>query len=56
MYCFCFLQNLAPVFDWLDYLNFALSPLEINDTEPVVVYGKEYLQQVSDLVNSTDPV
>ncbi|PIO36729.1 hypothetical protein AB205_0151420 [Aquarana catesbeiana] len=50
------LQNLAPVFDWLDYLNFALSPLEINDTEPVVVYGKEYLQQVSDLVNSTDPV
>ncbi|XP_075718016.1 endothelin-converting enzyme 2 isoform X2 [Rhinoderma darwinii] len=50
------LQNLAPAFDWMDYLSFALSPLDINDTEPVVVYGKEYLQQVSALVNNTDPV
>ncbi|KTG46058.1 hypothetical protein cypCar_00047592, partial [Cyprinus carpio] len=45
---------LAPAVEWLDYLNFVLSPLELNDTEPVVVYAKEYLQQVSDLINKTD--
>ncbi|CAH2248424.1 endothelin-converting enzyme 2 [Pelobates cultripes] len=50
------LQILSPAFDWMDYLGFALSPLELNDTEPVVVYGKEYLQQVSELVNNTDPM
>ncbi|XP_030633266.1 endothelin-converting enzyme 2b, partial [Chanos chanos] len=48
------LQLLAPAIDWLDYLNAVLSPLELNDTEPVVVYAKEYLQQVSDLINKTD--
>uniref|UniRef100_A0A8C5PBL5 endothelin-converting enzyme 1 n=1 Tax=Leptobrachium leishanense TaxID=445787 RepID=A0A8C5PBL5_9ANUR len=48
------LQTLSPAFDWMDYLGFALSPLDLNDTEPVVVYGKEYLQQVSELVNNTD--
>lgn len=35
-------------------MNSALSPLELNETEPVVVYAKEYLQQVSELVNKTD--
>lgn len=40
--------------DWLDYLTAALSPLDLNDTEPVVVYAKEYLQQVSELINKTD--
>ncbi|MCJ8740172.1 hypothetical protein PDJAM_G00055850 [Pangasius djambal] len=48
------LQTLAPAVDWLDYLTSALSPLELNETEPVVVYAKEYLQQVSDLINKTD--
>uniref|UniRef100_A0A8C1CYI7 endothelin-converting enzyme 1 n=2 Tax=Cyprinus carpio TaxID=7962 RepID=A0A8C1CYI7_CYPCA len=48
------LQVLSPAVEWLDYLNFVLSPLELNDTEPVVVYAKEYLQQVSDLINKTD--
>ncbi|KAG5836976.1 hypothetical protein ANANG_G00234360 [Anguilla anguilla] len=48
------LQILAPAVDWLDYLSSALSPLDLNDTEPVVVYAKEYLQQVSDLINKTD--
>lgn len=48
------LQVLAPVVDWLDYLISALSPLDLNDTEPVVVYAKEYLQQVSDLINKTE--
>jgi endothelin-converting enzyme len=40
--------------DWLDYLSSALSPLDLNDTEPVVLYAKEYLQQVSDLINKTE--
>uniref|UniRef100_A0A8C2BMS4 endothelin-converting enzyme 1 n=1 Tax=Cyprinus carpio TaxID=7962 RepID=A0A8C2BMS4_CYPCA len=48
------MQVLSPAVEWLDYLNFVLSPLELNDTEPVVVYAKEYLQQVSDLINKTD--
>ncbi|XP_032888089.1 endothelin-converting enzyme 2 isoform X2 [Amblyraja radiata] len=48
------LQNLSPFIDWLDYLSFALAPLELNDTEPVVVYAKNYLQLMSDLINNTD--
>ncbi|KAI1235942.1 hypothetical protein IHE44_0002035 [Lamprotornis superbus] len=48
------LQLLAPAIDWLDYLSYALAPLELVDTEPVVVYGDTYLQQVSDLINDTD--
>ncbi|XP_067392568.1 endothelin-converting enzyme 2 [Emydura macquarii macquarii] len=48
------LQALAPAIDWLDYMAYALSPLELSEAEPVVVYGREYLQQVSDLINSTD--
>uniref|UniRef100_A0A3Q4B3X3 endothelin-converting enzyme 1 n=1 Tax=Mola mola TaxID=94237 RepID=A0A3Q4B3X3_MOLML len=48
------LQLLAPAVDWLDYLSSALSPLELNDTEPVVLYAREYLQQVSDIINKTD--
>lgn len=45
---------LAPAVDWLDFLSSSLSPLELNDTEPVVLYAREYLQQVSDLINKTD--
>ncbi|XP_042195152.1 endothelin-converting enzyme 2 isoform X3 [Callorhinchus milii] len=48
------LQNLAPAIDWMDFLTFALSPQELNDTEPVVVYAKEYLELVSELINNTD--
>uniref|UniRef100_A0A8C4D919 endothelin-converting enzyme 1 n=1 Tax=Dicentrarchus labrax TaxID=13489 RepID=A0A8C4D919_DICLA len=48
------LQLLAPAVDWLDYLSSALTPLDLNDTEPVVLYAREYLQQVSDLINKTD--
>uniref|UniRef100_A0A8C3JQ70 endothelin-converting enzyme 1 n=1 Tax=Calidris pygmaea TaxID=425635 RepID=A0A8C3JQ70_9CHAR len=48
------LQALAPAVDWLDYLSYALAPLELADSEPVVVYGDTYLQQVSDLINGTD--
>ena len=48
------MQVLAPAIDWLDYLSYALAPLELAETEPVVVYGDAYLQQVSELINSTD--
>lgn len=51
---FCF-QTLAPSMDWLEFLSFLLSPLELGDSEPVVVYGTEYLQQVSELINRTEP-
>ncbi|XP_072852393.2 endothelin-converting enzyme 2 isoform X2 [Pogona vitticeps] len=45
---------LAPAIDWLDFISYFLSPLELTDTEPVVVYGKDYLEQVSQLINNTD--
>nr|XP_061811873.1 endothelin-converting enzyme 2-like isoform X1 [Nerophis lumbriciformis] len=48
------LQALAPAVDWLDLLSSCLSPLELNDSEAVVLYAKEYLQQVSQLINKTD--
>lgn len=48
------LQTLAPAVDWLDLLSFSLSPLDLNDTEPVVLYAREYLQQVSALINRTN--
>lgn len=48
-------QALAPSMDWLEFLSFLLSPLELGDSEPVVVYGTEYLQQVSELINRTEP-
>ncbi|KAM8805099.1 endothelin-converting enzyme 2 [Eudromia elegans] len=48
------LQALAPAIDWLDYLAYALAPLELADTEPVVVYGDTYLQQLSELINGTE--
>ncbi|XP_058412192.1 endothelin-converting enzyme 2 isoform X3 [Diceros bicornis minor] len=49
------LQALAPLIDWLEFLSFLLSPLELGDSEPVVVYGTDYLQQVSELINRTEP-
>ncbi|XP_053246693.1 endothelin-converting enzyme 2 isoform X5 [Podarcis raffonei] len=48
------LQVLAPAIDWLDFISYFLSPLELTEAEPVVVYGREYLQQVSQLINNTD--
>ncbi|XP_034404621.1 endothelin-converting enzyme 2b isoform X3 [Cyclopterus lumpus] len=48
------LQVLAPSVEWLDFLSSSLSPLELNATEPVVLYAREYLQQVSELINRTD--
>ncbi|XP_043919104.1 endothelin-converting enzyme 1 isoform X1 [Protopterus annectens] len=48
------LQVLVPVVDWMPLLLYVFSPINLNDSEPVVVYAKKYLQQVSDLINSTD--
>lgn len=48
------LQTLAPAINWLPFLNSIFYPVEINETEPIVVYDKEYLAQVSTLINNTD--
>ncbi|XP_060614861.2 endothelin-converting enzyme 1 isoform X1 [Anolis sagrei] len=48
------LQGLAPAIDWLPLLNAVFSPVEINASEPVVVYAKEYLGEVSLLIQKTD--
>ncbi|XP_055515409.1 endothelin-converting enzyme 1-like isoform X2 [Leucoraja erinacea] len=48
------LQVLVPVVNWLPLMSAMFHPVELNDSEPVVVYAKEYLQKVSDLINSTD--
>lgn len=45
---------MAPAINWLPFLNTIFYPVEINESEPVVVYDKEYLGQVSTLINNTD--
>nr|XP_040133691.1 endothelin-converting enzyme 1-like isoform X2 [Ictidomys tridecemlineatus] len=48
------LQTLAPAINWLPFLNAIFHPVEINASEPIVVYDKDYLEQVSALINSMD--
>ncbi|KAL8198225.1 UNVERIFIED_CONTAM: Endothelin-converting enzyme 1 [Gekko kuhli] len=48
------LKILAPAVDWMPLLNAVFYPVEINESEPVVVYAKEYLEQVSSLIFTTD--
>ncbi|KAJ8360466.1 hypothetical protein SKAU_G00169910 [Synaphobranchus kaupii] len=48
------LGALAPAVDWLPFLKEIFAPVELNETEPVVVYAMEYLPKVSHLINSTD--
>ncbi|XP_077167865.1 endothelin-converting enzyme 1 isoform X2 [Paroedura picta] len=48
------LKSLAPAVDWMPLLNAVFYPVEINKSEPVVVYAKEYLEQISDLIFATD--
>uniref|UniRef100_A0A8C7I8A2 Endothelin-converting enzyme 1 n=1 Tax=Oncorhynchus kisutch TaxID=8019 RepID=A0A8C7I8A2_ONCKI len=48
------LETLAPVVDWMPYLTDVFAPVLLNDSEPVVVYAKDYLQKVSDLIASTN--
>uniref|UniRef100_A0A8C7W6J6 Endothelin-converting enzyme 1 n=1 Tax=Oncorhynchus mykiss TaxID=8022 RepID=A0A8C7W6J6_ONCMY len=48
------LATLAPAVDWMPYLTDVFAPVLLNDSEPVVVYAKDYLQKVSDLIASTN--
>lgn len=48
------LQTLVPAVDWMPYLNAVFTPVQLNESEPVVVYAKEYLQKVSDLISKTN--
>ncbi|XP_046881183.1 endothelin-converting enzyme 1 isoform X1 [Hypomesus transpacificus] len=48
------LATLAPAVDWMPYLTDVFSPVVLNDSEPVVVYAREYLQKVSDLILITN--
>ncbi|XP_039223530.1 endothelin-converting enzyme 1 isoform X1 [Crotalus tigris] len=48
------LKDLAPAIDWMPLLKEVFNPVEINESEPVVVYAREYLQRVSLLILNTD--
>lgn len=48
------LKSLAPAVDWLPLISAIFDPVELNESEPVVVYAKQYLEQVSALILSTD--
>uniref|UniRef100_A0A452HI17 Endothelin-converting enzyme 1 n=1 Tax=Gopherus agassizii TaxID=38772 RepID=A0A452HI17_9SAUR len=48
------LKNLAPAINWMPFLSTVFYPVELNESEPVVVYAKEYLEQVSSLIQATD--
>ncbi|RVE72607.1 hypothetical protein OJAV_G00039050 [Oryzias javanicus] len=48
------LKTLAPAVEWMPYLSEVFEPVPLNQSEPVVVYAKEYLQKVSDLIEKTN--
>ncbi|KTF74502.1 hypothetical protein cypCar_00022185 [Cyprinus carpio] len=48
------LATLAPAVDWMPFLSAVFAPVALNDSEPVVVYAKEYLQRVSELIRNTN--
>ncbi|CAI5687043.1 unnamed protein product [Oreochromis niloticus] len=48
------LATLAPAVDWMAYLREMFASVSLNESEPVVVYAKEYLQKVSDLITKTN--
>uniref|UniRef100_A0A8C1YZY2 Endothelin-converting enzyme 1 n=1 Tax=Cyprinus carpio TaxID=7962 RepID=A0A8C1YZY2_CYPCA len=48
------LATLAPAVDWMPFLSAVFAPVALNDSEPVVVYAKEYLQRVSELISNTN--
>lgn len=48
------MQTLVPAVDWMPYLTAVFAPVQLNESEPVVVYAKEYLQKVSDLITKTN--
>lgn len=51
---FLLLQTLAPAVEWIPYLIEVFKPVPLNQSELVVVYAKEYLQKVSDLIEKTN--
>lgn len=38
----------------MPYLTAVFAPVPLNESEPVVVYAEEYLQEVSDLISKTN--
>lgn len=48
------LTTLAPAVDWMPYLTEVFAPVPLNESEPVVVYAKEYLEKVSELITKTN--
>uniref|UniRef100_A0A671T9B9 Endothelin-converting enzyme 1 n=1 Tax=Sinocyclocheilus anshuiensis TaxID=1608454 RepID=A0A671T9B9_9TELE len=48
------LATLAPAVDWMPFLSAVFAPVALNYSEPVVVYAKEYLQKVSELISNTN--
>ncbi|KAM6979972.1 endothelin-converting enzyme 1 [Aplochiton taeniatus] len=48
------LATLAPAVDWIPYLSGVFSPVPLNGSEPVVLYAKDYLQEVSALISNTN--
>ncbi|XP_065811164.1 endothelin-converting enzyme 1 isoform X2 [Labrus bergylta] len=48
------LKTLVPAVDWMPYLTDVFAPVQLNESEPVVVYAKTYLQKVSDLISKTN--
>lgn len=48
------LATLAPAVDWIPFLSAVFAPVALNDSEPVVVYAKEYLQKVSELISNAN--
>lgn len=48
------LTTLAPAVDWMPLLRAMFAPVELNQSEPVVVYATEYLQKVSELIQNTN--
>ncbi|KAL3978613.1 hypothetical protein ACER0C_019675 [Sarotherodon galilaeus] len=48
------LATLAPAVDWMAYLREMFASVSLNESEPVVVYAKEYLQKVSELIAKTN--
>ncbi|KAM6434597.1 endothelin-converting enzyme 1 isoform 1-T1 [Liasis olivaceus] len=48
------LKDLAPAIEWMMLLKEIFYPVEINESEPVVVYAKEYLERISLLILNAD--
>ncbi|XP_071509255.1 endothelin-converting enzyme homolog [Diadema antillarum] len=52
------LQTLMPALDWLGYLQYLFNGTDVLITkdEPIVVYAPQFLQDMSDLILSSDPI